>query len=103
LSATLGKLRSLAQARGWAIALAALYAIDSDRNTETVLTYVASAFNLEDKDMPHLQTVAHYLVVVRRNCHPICPVGLGRFPNGELAGETFETRVPGQTGTKAAD
>ena len=86
---------------GWAIVLAALYVVDSDRITETVLTYVASTFNLEDKDMPYLQTVAHGLVIVGAIAIRFALWASVGFRVESWLERLFETRVLGETRTKA--
>ena len=91
----------LSKVLGWAIVLAALYAVGSDRITETVLTYVASTFNLEDKDMPYLQTVAHGLVIVGAIAIRFALWASVGFRMESWLERLFETRVLGETRTKA--
>lgn len=91
----------LSKVLGWAILLAALYAVDSDSSSETVLTYVASTFNLEDKDMPYLQTVAHGLVIVGAIAIRFSLWASVGFRMKSWLERFFETRVLGDTRTKA--
>ena len=91
----------LSKVLGWLIVLAALYTLRSDRITEMVLTYVASTFNLADKDMPYLQTVAHGLVIVGAIAVRFALWALVGFRMESWLEEFFQTRVLGETRTKA--
>lgn len=53
----------LSKVLGWALALAAFYAVDSEQTTKTLLQYFAWKFYLDPMDMPYLQAVAHGLVM----------------------------------------
>lgn len=91
----------LSRVFGWAIVLTALYAVDSDRITETVLTYVASTFNLVDKDMPYLQTIAHSLVIVGAIAIRFALWVVVGFRMESWLEVFFQTRVLGEARTKA--
>ena len=91
----------LSKVLGWAIVLAALYTVDSDRSTETVLTYVASTFNLEEKDLPYLQTVAHGLVIVGAIAIRFALWASVGFRTESWLERLIETKVLGETKTKA--
>lgn len=54
----------LSKALGWSLTLAAFYAIDSERVTETLLQHLAMKINLESTAMAYLQAAAHGLVML---------------------------------------
>ncbi len=91
----------LSKVLGWAIVLAALYVVDSDRITETILIYVASMFNLEDRSMQYLQVIAHGLVIVAAIAVRFALwISVG-FRMEDLLERFFQTRVLGEARTKA--
>jgi hypothetical protein len=54
-----GVIPYLSQLFAWAIVLATLYFVDTERSTDSVLTFFVWKFNLDDSDTLYLQIFAH--------------------------------------------